>query len=56
MEIEELIQKWIPHIKIISPLSLKKKIEEKLRLYLASIISSLHFGYPQGDTPTDINP
>jgi len=34
MEIEELIKKWIPHIKVISPLSLKEDIEEKLRLYL----------------------
>lgn len=34
MEIEELIKKWIPYIKVIEPLSLKEKIENDLRSYL----------------------
>lgn len=33
-EIEELIKKWIPYIKVIEPLSLKEKIESDLRGYL----------------------
>ncbi len=34
LEVEELIKKWIPHIKVVSPLSLKQKIEEDLKQYL----------------------
>jgi len=34
MEMEELIKKWIPHMKVIEPLSLKEKIEDDLRQYL----------------------
>ena len=34
MEMEELVKKWIPYMKIISPLSLKKKIEGDLEEYL----------------------
>ena len=34
MEIEELIKKWIPFVKVIEPLSLKEKIESDLRGYL----------------------
>ena len=34
MEMEELIKKWIPHMKVVSPLSLKEKIEEDLKRYL----------------------
>jgi hypothetical protein len=34
MEIEELIKRWIPFVKVIKPLSLKQKIEDKLREYL----------------------
>ena len=34
MEIEELIKRWIPHIKVIEPLSLKDKIESELKQYL----------------------
>ena len=34
MEIEELIKKWIPHVKVIEPLSLKDKIESDLKSYL----------------------
>ena len=34
MEIEELIKKWIPFVKVIEPLSLKKKIDSDLRNYL----------------------
>ena len=34
MEMEELVKKWIPHIKIIHPISLKQKIEDDLKQYL----------------------
>jgi predicted DNA-binding transcriptional regulator YafY len=34
MEIEELIKKWIPFVKVIEPLSLKEKLESDLRSYL----------------------
>ena len=34
MEVEELIKKWIPHMKVVSPLSLKQKIEDDLKQYL----------------------
>lgn len=34
MEMEELIKKWIPYMKVIKPLSLKKKIEDDLKKYL----------------------
>ena len=34
MEIEELIKKWIPFVKVIEPISLKDKIESDLRSYL----------------------
>lgn len=33
-EMEELIKKWIPYIKVISPISLKTKIEDELKVYL----------------------
>ncbi|WP_457746331.1 helix-turn-helix transcriptional regulator [Sulfurimonas sp.] len=33
-EIDELVKKWIPHMKVISPDSLRKKIEADLREYL----------------------
>ena len=36
MEMEELIKKWIPHMKVIAPLSLKQKIEDDLRVYLST--------------------
>ena len=35
MEVEDLIKKWIPHMKVISPLSLKEKIEDDLKQYLS---------------------
>jgi len=34
IEMEELIKKWIPYMKVVSPLSLKKKIEDDLKRYL----------------------
>ena len=34
MEMEELIKKWIPYMKVIEPLSLKEKIEDDLKRYL----------------------
>jgi len=34
MEILPLIKKWLPHLKIISPLWLKKEFEEELKKYL----------------------
>ena len=35
LEVESLIKSWLPHIKVISPLTLKEKIESELRSYLA---------------------
>ena len=35
MEIEELIKRWIPFIKVIEPKSLKEKIESDLKKYLS---------------------
>ena len=34
MEIDELIKKWLPYLKVIEPLSLKEKIENDLKKYL----------------------
>jgi predicted DNA-binding transcriptional regulator YafY len=34
IEVEELIKRWLPYVKVIEPLSLKKKIEGELREYL----------------------
>lgn len=34
MEIEELVKKWIPYIRVVLPLSLKQKIEDDLKQYL----------------------
>ena len=34
LEVEELIKKWIPYIKVLEPLSLKNKIENELKEYL----------------------
>jgi len=33
-EMEELVKKWIPHIRVVSPTSLKEKIEADLKEYL----------------------
>lgn len=33
-EIEELIKRWIPYVKVIEPLSLKQRIEDELKEYL----------------------
>jgi len=33
-EVEELIKRWIPYVKVIEPLSLKQKIEDELKEYL----------------------
>lgn len=33
-EVEELIKKWLPYVKVIEPLSLKNKIENELKEYL----------------------
>lgn len=35
MEVESLIKSWLPFVKVISPLSLKNKIEEELKTYLS---------------------
>ena len=40
MEVEELIKKWIPHMKVVSPLSLKNKIEDDLKQYLLEICNN----------------
>jgi len=37
VEMEELIKKWLPHMKVVSPSSLKQKIEDDLREYLKII-------------------
>jgi len=34
MEIEDLVKKWIPHMKVVSPDSLREKIETDVRAYL----------------------
>ncbi len=34
LEVEELIKKWIPFVKVIEPISLKNKIEDELKEYL----------------------
>ncbi|MFK7780144.1 MAG: WYL domain-containing protein, partial [Candidatus Gracilibacteria bacterium] len=34
LEMEELVKKWIPHMKVVTPLSLKEKIEDDLKEYL----------------------
>ena len=36
IEIEELVKKWLPYVKVIEPLSLKKKLEDELNAYLLS--------------------
>lgn len=39
LEIEELIYKWMPHIKVIEPLNLKNKIEKQLKSYLKNPVN-----------------
>jgi predicted DNA-binding transcriptional regulator YafY len=34
IEVEELIKRWLPYVRVIEPLSLKEKIEGELRWYL----------------------
>jgi len=34
IELEELVKRWIPHVKVIEPASLREKIERDLRKYL----------------------
>jgi len=34
MEIDELIKRWLPYVKVVKPLSLKNRIENELRGYL----------------------
>jgi predicted DNA-binding transcriptional regulator YafY len=34
MEMDELIKKWIPHMRVVTPLTLKQKIEDDLKRYL----------------------
>jgi predicted DNA-binding transcriptional regulator YafY len=34
LEVEELIKRWMPYIKVIQPLSLKQKLEDEMREYL----------------------
>jgi predicted DNA-binding transcriptional regulator YafY len=36
MEMEELVKKWLPHMRVIEPLSLKRKIEDDLKRYLTA--------------------
>lgn len=35
LEVEELIKRWLPHIKVLEPITLKEKIKSELREYLA---------------------
>jgi len=35
IELEELVKRWIPYVKVIEPVSLREKIERDLREYLA---------------------
>lgn len=35
-EIEELLHRWLPYIKVIAPLSLKEKLHQELTNYLAN--------------------
>lgn len=34
LEIEDLVKRWLPYIKVLEPLTLKEKIENELREYL----------------------
>lgn len=34
LEIEELIKRWLPHVRVLEPLELKEKIESELKEYL----------------------
>lgn len=34
IEVEELVKKWLPYVKVIEPLSLKERLERELRDYL----------------------
>ncbi len=34
LEIEQLIKSWLPHIKVVTPLSLKEQLDNELRIYL----------------------
>lgn len=36
IEIEELVKKWLPYVRVIEPLSLKNKLEDELKAYLLS--------------------
>jgi len=38
MEIEELLHKWLPYVKVIAPLSLKEKLQQELKDYLAEVL------------------
>ncbi len=42
LEVEELIKRWLPHIKVLEPLTLKEKIEGELREYLTLCDSDNH--------------
>jgi predicted DNA-binding transcriptional regulator YafY len=35
LEIEELVKRWIPYVRVIEPVSLREKIEAELKRYLA---------------------
>jgi len=37
IEIEELVKRWLPYVKVIEPLSLKNRIHKELRKYLSLI-------------------
>lgn len=35
-EVDELVKRWLPYVKVVSPLELKNQIEDELRNYLSS--------------------
>lgn len=39
LEMEELVKRWIPYIRVIEPLALKTKIEDEIKRYIDSIMT-----------------
>jgi len=36
IEMDEVVKRWLPYVKVVEPLSLKKRIEQELQGYLHS--------------------
>jgi len=34
IEMDEVVKKWLPYVKVVEPLSLKKRIDQEMRTYL----------------------